>query len=266
MRREEWIVESEEWSAEREEWSALRASHSALHTSRAAPRAPCSSDLVAVGGDLHPQRLLRAYRAGVFPWYDEGMPVCWWSPDPRAVFELDGMHVPRRLARTIRSKRYRCTMNHAFGQVIRGCADRTEGTWITPDMIEAYERLHRLGVAHSVEVWHSALLVPKLPLGNAPSRNSVSLDCSGEEQLVGGLYGVAIGGLFAGESMFSRRRDASKVALAFLMNHLRRRRFELIDIQMLTEHTQRLGAVEIPRAEYLRRLQCALLVDTTFTD
>ncbi|MCI0377199.1 MAG: leucyl/phenylalanyl-tRNA--protein transferase [Gemmataceae bacterium] len=272
MKREEWSVERGEWSAERavwsaerevgsaeravssaerEEWSALRASHSALHTSRAAPRAPCSTDLVAVGGDLNAPRLLRAYRAGVFPWYDEGMPVCWWSPDPRAVFELDGMHVARRLQRTIRSGKFRCTINQAFGQVIRGCADRIEGTWITPDMIEAYERLHRLGVAHSVEVWNSVGQVCNL---------------SNQEQLAGGLYGVAIGGLFAGESMFTRRRDASKVALAFLMDHLRRRRFELFDIQMLTDHTQRLGAVEIQRTEYLRRLQSALLVNTTFTD
>jgi leucyl/phenylalanyl-tRNA--protein transferase len=196
--------------------------------------------LVAVGGDLSPGRLLAAYRHGVFPWYDEGEPIHWWSPDPRAIFELDGLHVPRRLARTLRSGRFRVTANEDFAGVIRGCADRPgEGTWITAAMIDAYEELHRLGHAHSVEVWH-------------------------EDLLAGGVYGVALGGLFAGESMFTRVRDASKVALVRLVERLRQRGFQLLDIQMLTEHTASLGAVTIPRAEYLRRLREALACPVTF--
>jgi leucyl/phenylalanyl-tRNA--protein transferase len=192
--------------------------------------------LVAVGGDLSPKRLLDAYRAGVFPWYDQGYPVCWWSPDPRAIFDLErGMIISRRLARTVRSGRFQLTINRAFGAVIRGCADRPEGTWILPEMIAAYERLHRLGHAHSIEAWRGG-------------------------QLAGGLYGVAIAGFFAGESMFHRQTDASKVALAFTIQHLRRRGFRLFDIQFLTEHTARLGAVEIPRADYLQRLAAALKV------
>ena len=195
--------------------------------------------LVAVGGDLRPQQLLRAYRAGVFPWYDEGDPVCWWSPDPRAIFELDGLHVSRRLARTLRSARFRVTVNQDFAGVIRGCADRPEGTWITADMIAAYERLHRLGHAHSINVWHG-------------------------DELAGGLYGMALGGFFAGESMFSRKSDASKVALVYLVDRLRQRGFRLFDIQLLTEHTARLGAIEIPRDEYLARLRRALACTVSF--
>jgi leucyl/phenylalanyl-tRNA--protein transferase len=195
--------------------------------------------LVALGGDLRPDWLLEAYRHGIFPWYNEGDPVCWWSPDPRAVFELDGLHVPRRLGRTIRSGRFTVTVNRDFAGVIRGCADREEGTWIVPDMIAAYERLHRLGHAHSVEVWSGGVLA-------------------------GGLYGVAIGGFFAGESMFTRLRDASKVALVFVVERLRERRFQLFDTQFVTEHTARMGAAEIPRDEYLDRLERALPVPTTF--
>jgi leucyl/phenylalanyl-tRNA--protein transferase len=185
--------------------------------------------LVAVGGDLRPQRLLDAYRHGVFPWYDEGDPICWWSPDPRAVFELDGLHVPRRLRRTLRTGRFRCSVNEDFAGVIRGCADRPDGTWVTEDMVAAYETLHRLGHAHSVEAWS-------------------------EGRLAGGLYGVAIGGFFAGESMFTRVRDASKVALVDTVERLRERGFTLFDTQMLTPHTARLGAVEISRVDYLARL------------
>jgi leucyl/phenylalanyl-tRNA--protein transferase len=196
--------------------------------------------LVAVGGDLRPERLLEAYRRGVFPWYDEGGPILWWSPDPRAIFELDGLHLSRRLRRTLHSGRFTATVNRDFAGVIRGCADRPgEGTWITADMIEAYERLHRLGHAHSVEAWHSGALA-------------------------GGVYGVAVGGLFAGESMFTRVRDASKVALAALVERLRQRGFRLFDIQFRTPHTTRLGAVEIPRREYLARLQEALACKVTF--
>lgn len=195
--------------------------------------------LVGMGGDLEPRRLLQAYRQGIFPWYDEGYPVCWWSPDPRAIFELDRFHISRRLRRTIRSGRFSLTVNQAFGKVIRGCADREEGSWIIPDMIEAYEYLHELGYAHSVEAWSDG-------------------------KLAGGLYGVALGGLFAGESMFSQQRDASKVALAFTVERLRSQGFELFDIQMLTDHTASLGAIEIPRAEYLSRLKTALKVAARF--
>jgi leucyl/phenylalanyl-tRNA--protein transferase len=195
--------------------------------------------LVAVGGDLGPQRLLAAYRAGVFPWYDEDEPVHWWSPDPRAVFELDAFHVSRRLARTIRSGRFTLTVNRAFAQVIRCCADREEGTWITPEMMAAYEELFRRGHAHSVETWAAGVLA-------------------------GGVYGVAVGGLFAGESMFTRRTNASKVALAFLVDRLRQRGFELFDIQFLSDHTAALGAVEIPRREYLARLRRAVTREVTF--
>jgi leucyl/phenylalanyl-tRNA--protein transferase len=197
--------------------------------------------LVAVGGDLRPQWLLHAYRHGIFPWYDEGDPILWWSPDPRAIIELDGLHVARRLRRTVRSGRFTLTINRAFDEVIRGCADRPEGTWITSAMVRAYRTLHELGYAHSVEAWF-------------------------EGQLAGGLYGVALGGLFAGESMFSRRRDASKVALVYLVERLRERGFRLFDIQMRTEHTARLGAVEIPRTEYLARLREAIACPVTFAD
>jgi leucyl/phenylalanyl-tRNA--protein transferase len=196
--------------------------------------------LVAVGGDLGPARLLEAYRRGIFPWYDAQTPIMWWSPDPRAVFDLARFHVPRRMARTIRSGRFRVTVNRDFAAVIRACAVRPgEGTWITPDMIEAYERLHSLGHAHSVEAW-----------------------CG--EILGGGIYGVAIGGLFAGESMFTRVRDGSKVALAALVDRLRERGYVLFDTQFVTDHTRRFGAVEIPREEYLRRLRAALRENVTF--
>jgi leucyl/phenylalanyl-tRNA--protein transferase len=195
--------------------------------------------LVAVGGDLTTIRLIEAYRSGIFPWFEEGGPILWWSPDPRAIIEISGLHISRRLSRTIASGKFRCTLDQAFDQVIRGCADRDEGTWITQDMIEAYERLHHLGLAHSVETW------------------------SGTE-LAGGIYGVSLRGFFAGESMFKRRPDASKVALTFLMDHLGRQGFELFDIQMTTPHTLSMGAVEISRSEYLRRLKKALRCDVSF--
>src|SRR5438874_449746 len=137
--------------------------------------------LIAIGGDLRPERLLQAYRNGVFPWYDENEPICWWSPNPRAIFELNGLHVSRRLRRVLRSRRFTVTVNRDFAGVIRGCAEgRAEGTWITPEMIRAYEQLHFLGPAHSIETW---------------------LD----NELAGGLYGVALGGFFAAESIFPRR-------------------------------------------------------------
>ena len=194
--------------------------------------------LVAVGGDLRPATLLRAYRQGIFPWFNKGDPVLWWSPNPRAIFDLDRFYLSRRLMRTIRAGKFRLTINQAFDQVIRGCAEREE-TWITTDMIDAYRELHRLGHAHSIETW----------LG---------------DDLVGGVYGVALGGLFAGESMFQRRRDASKVALTYLIEYLKIRGFILFDTQVLTEHTASLGAFEIAREEYLERLEKALEVQVSF--
>jgi leucyl/phenylalanyl-tRNA--protein transferase len=204
---------------------------------------PSSADeegLVAVGGDLSPGLLLEAYCCGVFPWFNEDTPILWWSPDPRAVLDLDALHVPHRLQRTLRSGRFQHTLDRAFGAVIRGCADRPgTGTWITPDMIAAYERLHDLGFAHSLEVWQSG-------------------------GLAGGIYGVALGGLFAGESMFTRLRDGSKVALVLLVEHLRQRGYQLFDIQVLTDHTARFGARAIPRRAYLARLERALACEVTF--
>src|SRR5262245_12919287 len=196
--------------------------------------------LVAVGGDLRPERLLEAYRRGIFPFFDEHSPILWWSPDPRAGFEMAGLRVSRRLARTVRSGRFELTLDRDFEGVIRGCARGPgEGVWITADMITAYIGLHRLGHAHSVEAWHGG-------------------------ELAGGVYGVAAGGLFAGESMFTRVRDASKVALVHLADRLRRRGYRLFDVQFLNDHTARLGAVEIPRREYLRRLREAVACPVTF--
>jgi leucyl/phenylalanyl-tRNA--protein transferase len=200
------------------------------------PAAADAQGFVAIGGDLRPATLLRAYRNGVFPWYDESMPICWWSPDPRAILPLDNLHVSRRLARTLRSGRFQSTMDRDFAGVIRGCAEnRGDGTWLVPEMIAAYQRLHELGRAHSIEVWRG-------------------------DELAGGLYGVAIGGFLSAESMFHRVTDASKVAIVGLVDRLRAGGFELIDIQFLTAHTARLGGIEIPKTEYLRRLTAALNV------
>ncbi len=204
------------------------------------PELADADGLVAVGGDLRPERLLEAYRRGIFPFFDEHSPILWWSPDPRAVFQMDGLRVSRRLARTVRSGRFELTRDRDFEGVIRGCARGPgEGVWITADMIAAYTELHRLGHAHSVEVWHDG-------------------------ELAGGVYGVAAGGLFAGESMFTRVTDASKVALVHLSGHLRRRGYVLFDVQYLNPHTESLGAVEIPRREYLARLRAALRLPVTF--
>lgn len=204
------------------------------------PERADADGLVGVGGNLHPPLLLEAYCSGIFPWFDEDSPILWWSPDPRAIFELDGLHVSRRLTRTVRSQRFTATVDRAFAEVVQGCAYRAgEGVWITPDMIDAYVRLHEMGHAHSMEVWH-------------------------EGELAGGIYGVTVGGLFAGESMFTRVRDASKVALVHLMERLRQRGFQLFDVQFLNEHTTRLGAIEIPRREYLARLRSAIAGDVSF--
>jgi leucyl/phenylalanyl-tRNA--protein transferase len=202
--------------------------------------------VVLFGGKLTPEWLLDAYAHGIFPWpiFDGADIMVWWSPDPRAVFELEGFHVSRRLARTCRSGLFQVTCDRAFPGVIEGCAtadDRRYNTWLTPQMIAAYLRLFELGHAHSIEVWQDGALV-------------------------GGTYGVAIGGLFAGESMFHRVRDASKVALVCLVNHLRARGYQLFDIQQKTSHTESLGAIEIPRDQYLSRLAAAIAVPVTFGD
>jgi leucyl/phenylalanyl-tRNA--protein transferase len=197
---------------------------------------------VGLGGDLKPRTLLRAYAEGVFPWFNEDDPILWWSPDPRAIIELHthpdsplgGLHVSRRLARTIRSGKFRVTVNRCFEEVMAACGEHREGgTWVTPDMLAAYREMNRIGHAHSIETW----------LGG---------------ELAGGVYGLAVGGLFAAESMFHRISDASKVALAALVSRLRERGFTLLDVQMTTPHTERMGARNISRTEYLRRLEGAV--------
>lgn len=200
--------------------------------------------LIGFGGKLLPEWILDAYSHGIFPWpiSDFDGPVAWWSPDPRAVIEFDRFHVSRRLRRTCRGAKFEVTRNLDFAGVIRGCAmapGRLNQTWLTPEMIEAYIRLHKLGHAHSVEVWY-------------------------DRELAGGVYGVAIGGLFAAESKFFRVRDASKVALVHLVEHLREANFTLMDIQQLTPHTARLGAIEISRDQYLARLGKAVKQQARF--
>ena len=192
------------------------------------------SGLLAVGGDLDPARVLLAYYTGIFPWYSEGEPVLWWSPDPRMVLEPDALRIPRSLKKKIRRGDYTVTMDTAFEDVIRHCRSTKRpaqsGTWITEEMIDCYAQLHEMGFAHSVEAWE-------------------------EGQLVGGLYGVAIGTFFAGESMFAHRPDASKFALVALCRQLAKWQFPLIDCQMHTEHLARFGAKEITRASFLETLR-----------
>lgn len=204
------------------------------------PHIANAEGLVAVGGDLSVPRLLLAYRSGIFPWTVD--PITWWSPDPRAIFELERFHVPHSLARVLRKDLFRVTIDTAFRRIIEMCAAPIRGrrdTWISPEFIEAYTRLHEEGYAHSLECWQ----------GN---------------ELAGGIYGMAIGGLFAGESMFHRVSNASKVALFHLIQHLRNRGFVLFDIQMLTPVTQRLGGVMISREDYLARLSCAIELAASF--
>lgn len=201
---------------------------------RQAPSRGPHNGLAALGGDFSVPRLLLAYRNGFFPWTDA--PITWWSPDPRAVFDLERFHVPRSLRRVLRQGVFRVTMDQAFRKVMDGCAAPAPGrraTWISPSFIEAYTALHQAGHAHSVECWQG-------------------------EGLAGGIYGVAVGGLFAGESMFHRVSNASKVALCALIAHLRARGFTLFDIQMLTPATARMGAEELPREDYLQRLAAAV--------
>lgn len=194
--------------------------------------------LLAVGGDLRAERLLEAYRRGIFPWYNEGQPILWWSPDPRAVLFPAKLNISRSLKKTLRAGKFAVTLDQGFTKVITACAAPRRknpggGTWITPEMLEAYEHLHAQGYAHSVETWR-------------------------EGELVGGLYGVALGGIFFGESMFSHATDASKVAFAHVVRQLQRWEFALIDCQMPSTHLESLGAQSIRRRDYLAFLAGAL--------
>lgn len=198
--------------------------------------------LLAVGGDLRSERLLTAYRHGIFPWYSDGQPILWWSPDPRAVFFPDRIRVSRSLRKTLRSGRFSVTMDTSFEDVISACADtglrRDEtGTWITTEMQQAYTDLHREGYAHSVEVWEDG-------------------------ELAGGLYGLSLGRAFFGESMFHRRTDASKVALVALSRQAQAWGFLFIDAQVSSDHILRLGAVEIRRTRFMELLARALETPT----
>jgi leucyl/phenylalanyl-tRNA--protein transferase len=233
------------------------------------PTATNRDGLVCVGGRLSPDWLLDAYGHGIFPWpmWDDE-PIAWWSPDPRAIIELDGLHISRRLQRTLRSGRFQVTRDRDFEGVIRACSSgaRTGNTWLTPAMIDAYCHMHELGHAHSVEVWSSLPLLlgegrRERSSANIPHPNPLPM---GEGILVGGTYGIAIGGLFSAESMFYRKRDASKVALVHLVHHLRERGYQLLDIQQWTPHTGRFGAVRISRIEYLRRLKRAIDLSVNF--
>ncbi len=192
--------------------------------------------LLALGGDLSTERLLAAYRQGIFPWYEAGGPILWWSPDPRLVLFCDELHISRRLERTIRQGRFETRYDTAFAEVIRGCAltPRTheDGTWITREMQEAYIRLHQQGHAHCMESWRSG-------------------------ELVGGIYGVRVGRCFCGESMFHRETDASKVALAALITRLQAEGVGLIDCQVASDHLKSLGAREISRQRFLELLKAA---------
>lgn len=188
--------------------------------------------LIAAGGTLNPERLINAYRCGIFPWFEEGQPILWWSPDPRLILKPDELHVSRRLKKLINKKTYHCTIDTAFSDVILACSEKRQGqdgTWITEPMIRAYENLFTLGYAHSVEVWL-------------------------EDKLIGGLYGVSIGQVFFGESMFSRLDNASKVGFTFLCKQLAAWGYQLIDCQVHTDHLASLGALCISRDEFADQL------------
>jgi leucyl/phenylalanyl-tRNA--protein transferase len=196
-----------------------------------------SSGLLAVGGDLSPARLLEAYRRGIFPWYSENEPILWWSPSLRLILDLDDFKISRSLRKTLKKQTFRVSFDQAFNEVMQACAtvprQGQPGTWITDEMRAAYERLHRMGYAHSVETWLNG-------------------------ELAGGLYGVSLGKAFFGESMFHQRTDASKVALAALVERLKSWHFHFIDAQMTTQHLLSLGAKELPRQVFLKRLMEAL--------
>lgn len=199
---------------------------------------PRSSD--RHGSALDPALVIRAYRDGIFPMALEGGRIGWFSPDPRGILPLDAFHIPSRLARVLRHSPFEIAINRSFEGVMRACAERPdEGSWINEDIVQCYVALHRLGLAHSVETWRG-------------------------DRLVGGLYGVHLGAAFFGESMFHRETDASKVALVSLVDRLRRRNFSLLDVQWVNPHLEQFGAMEITRAEYLRRLRKALQQDCAF--
>ncbi len=195
------------------------------------------SGLLAVGGDLRPERLLLAYAHGIFPWYSEGLPILWHSPDPRMVLRPRDLHLSRSLRKTLRKRPFELRFDTAFADVISACADAPrpgqDGTWITHDMRDAYIELHELGYAHSAEAWRDG-------------------------ELVGGLYGVALGAAFFGESMFARASEASKVAFVDLVRHLREWNFEIVDCQDNTAHLSRFGATLWPRRDFLDALARAL--------
>lgn len=193
--------------------------------------------LLCAGGDLRVERLLAAYSRGIFPWYEAGLPILWWAPDPRCVLPLEAFHLPARSARALRQKPFELTFNAAFDRVIRACAQSRTlkgGTWLTPEMIEAYERLHKMGFAHSVEAWR-------------------------EGELVGGLYGVGFARVFFGESMFHFVSEASRAALAGLVSLLRLRGVTLLDCQQETPHIMKMGGVLLPREVFAQRLRQALI-------
>jgi leucyl/phenylalanyl-tRNA--protein transferase len=190
--------------------------------------------LLAIGGDLRPERLLNAYRSGIFPWYEEDQPILWWSPDPRAIFDTSKLNISRSLRKTLRNKSFNVTIDRNFKAVVAACAEPrayASGTWITAEMQNAYCELHRQGYAHSVEVWND------------------------EGVLTGGLYGVLLDNIFAGESMFSRERDMSKVALVYLAQWLEERGIHLIDCQLPNPHLASLGAITLPRSDFLKLLR-----------
>jgi leucyl/phenylalanyl-tRNA--protein transferase len=204
------------------------------------PRQAPRDGFVAHGGDLAPGTVLEAYANGIFPWPHQDVDELWFSPDPRAVIPIAGLHVARRLARRLRQGRLALSIDRAFEEVVSACAARPEGTWITPGYRRAYAALHESGWAHSFEVWSGG-------------------------DLAGGLYGIAVGGLFGAESMFHRARDASKVAMAAMWQHMAERIFAVIDVQLLTPHLARMGAIEIPREEYLRMVERAVAMPQRFT-
>lgn len=197
------------------------------------PRTASPEGIVAIGGDLHPESLITAYRQGIFPWPVENLPLLWFCPPERAVVDFARLHVPRSLARASRKSPFRLTLDRAFADVIRACASSPrpgqDGTWITPAVIEAYIRLHGLGIAHSVEAWEG-------------------------DELVGGVYGVDVEGAFAAESMFYRRSNASKLCILKLIDHLAARGLDWMDVQTMTPHMERLGARLIDRETFLERL------------
>lgn len=189
--------------------------------------------LLAAGGNLAPATLLDAYRIGIFPWYSAGQPILWWSPDPRTVLYPDDLHVSRSLAKVLRRGQYEIRVDSAFSQVVEACAApraAAVGTWITPEMSAAYDRLHELGHAHSIEYWRDG-------------------------RLAGGLYGVAVGGVFCGESMFSAATNASKIVLAHLLHALKNAGFALLDCQLDSPHLANLGARPVPRRDFIKLLQ-----------